>query len=71
MFFNYFNDNHGVEQNVFTVHEQQFFKVMDGKGESILIVCGFNSSLLPQCVGKVCLSFTAEAFGFSVLLKHA
>lgn len=46
------------------MYEQQFFKVMDWKGGSNLIVCGFNSSLLPQCDGKVCLSFTAEAFVF-------
>lgn len=53
------------------MYEQQFFKVMDWKGESNLIVRGFKSSLLPQCDDKVCLSFTAEAFGFSVLLKYA
>lgn len=71
MFFNYFDDNLEVEQNVLAVHEQQFFKVMDGKGESTLIVCSFKSSLLPQGDSQVCLSFTVEAFGFSVLLKYA
>lgn len=60
-----------LSKNVLTVCEQQFFKVMDGEGESNLIVCSFNSSLLLQCDGKVCLSFTAEAFGFSVLIKYA
>lgn len=70
MFFNYFDDNLGVEQNVLTVHEQQFFKVMDGKVR-VISLCVVSTALCFHCDGKVFLSFTVEAFGFSVLLKYA